>query len=147
MSDDTIAGLEAAALKAREFAHAIGERSYTLRVPTRREVRECVHARGLMRGGSDAMMLPLLRHYLLLQAIVGWTGVRENDVVPGADPAPLPCTPRAVALLLDAQPDEAEALGAVLMDRADQREAAAEVDAKNSSPASNSPEATRASVD
>lgn len=137
--DDAIARLEAAALKAREFTHAIGERSYTLRVPTLREVRECVHARGLGRGAVDAMVLPLLRHYLLLQCLVGWTGVRERDVLPGGESAPLPWSPRAVALLLDQLPDEADALGKLLMERADERAAATEADAKNSSPASMPP--------
>lgn len=140
MADDAIARLEAAALRAREFTHAIGERCYTLRVPTRHEVRECVHARGLGSGKVDAMMLPLLRHYLLLQCIVGWTGVRERDAVQGGESAPLPWSPRAVALLLDELPDEADALGKLLLQRADERDAAVEGDAKNSSPASTPPE-------
>lgn len=142
MSDDAIARLEAAALKAREFTHTIGERCYTLRVPTRREVRECVHTRGLGGAQVSAMLLPLLRHYLLQLQLVGWTGVRESDVLPGGSAAPLPWSPRAVALLLDALPDEAEALGQLLMDRADQRTGAVEAEEKNSSPASSLPEAT-----
>lgn len=142
MSDD-LARLEAAAIKAREFSHTVGERTYTLRIPTRHEVRECVHANGLARG-ADAMFVPLLRHYLLLQCIVGWQGVRERDII-GAGDAPLPWSPRAVALLLDNLPDEADAMGVLLMQRADKRAEAVEADAKNSSPASSLAEApTRA---
>lgn len=141
MSDDAIARLEAAALKAREFAHQVGERTYTLRVPTRTEVRECVHTHGLGRHGADAMMLPLLRHYLLRQAVVGWTGVRERDLVPGGGSDPLPWSPRAASLLLDSLPDEADALGKLLMERADQRLESVEASAKNSLPASTPPAA------
>jgi hypothetical protein len=133
MSDDTIARLQAEALKAREFTHTIGERCYTLRVPTRREVRECVYARGMLRSGSSAMLLPLLRHYLLLQAVVAWTGVRERDAAPGASAAPLPWSPPAVAMVLDAMPDEADALGVVLLERADQREESAEMQQRDAS--------------
>lgn len=146
--DDYLARLEAAAQKAREFDHTIGERTYTLRIPTRTEVRECVHEHALSRAGFDAMTVPLLRTYLLRQALVAWTGVRESDVAAGASSAPLPWSARAAALLLDARPDDADALGALLMDRADRRDAAIEADAKNSPPASSSPAApTRAEVD
>lgn len=138
MSDDAIARLEAAALKAREFTHAIGERSYTLRLPTQREMQECMLTRGLDRRVS-AMTLPLLRRYLLQEAIVGWTGVRERDAVPGGDSAPLPWSPRAVALVLDHLSAEAEALGRELLARADQRVAEIEADAKNLPPASIAP--------
>lgn len=148
--DDYLARLEAAAQKAREFDHTIGERTYTLRIPTRTEVRECVHEHGLFSatGGGGAMPVLLLRQYLLRQALVAWTGVRESDVAAGASSAPLPWSARAALLLLDARPDDADALGALLMDRADRRDAAIEADAKNSPPASSSPAApTRAEVD
>ena len=144
MSDDAIGRLEAAALKAREFQHKLGAREYTLRIPTRTEVRETVHDCGLGRSSLDAMTLPLLRHYLLLQGVVGWTGVRESDVVPDAGSAPLPWSPRAVALLLDAQPNDAEALGKALLDAADRRDQGIAAAAKNSSPASTEPGTTQA---
>jgi hypothetical protein len=139
MSDDALLRLEAAALKAREFAHTIGERCYTLRIPTRREVRECVHARGLGRSVGDAMLMPLLRHYLLQQCVVGWTGVRARDLVAGGAADPWPWSPGAVALLLDNRPDEADELGRVLMEQADKRNEAIEADAKNSPPTSSEP--------
>lgn len=142
MADDAIARLEAAALKAREFTHSIDDRSYTLRVPTRHEARQCVHRHGLGSGSGGAMLVPLLKHYLLLQHLVGWTGVRERHLVPQQDgAAPVPWSPRAVALLLDALPDDADALGQALLERADQRDQGIEVDAKNSQPASSVPEA------
>ena len=138
---DAIARLEAAALKAREITHTIGERIYTLRIPTRTDVRECVYSHGLSRGGVvDAMALPLLRHYLLLDGLVGWTGVRERDAVHGGESAPLPWSRRAVVLVMDQLPNDAEALGKALLAEADRRTEAIEADAKNSQPASSVPE-------
>lgn len=77
---------------------------------------------------------------MLLQGLVGWTGVRESDIVPAAGSAPLPWSPRAVKLLLDSRPDDADALGVVLLEHADQRDEAIEDAAKNSSPASSTAE-------
>ena len=144
MADDAIARLEAAALKAREFTHQIGERSYTLRVPTRTEVQETAHRRGLLQDGYSSVVPKLLNTYLLRAAVVGWTGVRERDVLPGGEGAPLPWSPRAVALLLEARTVDADALGQALDERIAQRDAAIEADAKNSPPASSSPEAATA---
>lgn len=143
MNDDDISRLEAAALKAREFTHQVGERCYTLRVPTRTDVRECVIEHRLDRAGP-LIMPPLLRRYLLEDALVGWTGVRARDVLPTAGSDPLPWSQRAVVLLIDGRPDEADDLGRVLMAEADKRHAAAEADAKNSPPVSPPSEAPRA---
>lgn len=133
---DALADLQARALKAREFTHVIGERSLTLRTPTRHDVRQTLHTQRLLDGGGSLMALQLLQHALLLRAVVGWTGLRVRDVLPGAeanadDAAPLPWSPEAVALYLDAQPDDADALGAELFARANVRNAAIEEDAKN----------------
>ena len=141
------ADLRARALKAREFTHTIGDRTVTLRVPTRVEVRQAAHERRLLERGGSIMALQLLQHALLLQGIVGWTGLRERDVLPASviampgDDAPLPWSEAVVALYLDAQPDDADVLGAELFARANLRKAAIETDAKNSQPTSPAPAA------
>jgi hypothetical protein len=130
---DALADLKARALRAREFTHGIGECQFTLRTPTRTEVREVTRARGLLNFDTDALALPLLRQYLLLSALVGWTGVRVSDVL-RAEPAardPLPWSADAVSLLLDAQPDWADELGGVLLEQLHQRTASVDADAKN----------------
>jgi hypothetical protein len=135
---DALAELKARALRAREFTHAIGERSITLRTPTRQEVRAALHQHRLLDHGGSLMALQLLQHQLLLAGIVGWTGVRVADVLPetpgeiAADARdPLPWSADAVALYLDARPDEADALGNELFARANVRSQAIEEDAKN----------------
>ena len=130
---DALAELKARALKAREFTHTIGECEFTLRTPTRTEVREVTRARGLMHFDTDALALPLLRYYLLLGALVGWSGVRVLHVL-REEPAardPLPWSPDAVPLLLDAQPNWADALGGVLLEQLHQRAGSVDEDAKN----------------
>ena len=77
------------------------------------------------------LVIQLLQHQLALRGIVGWTGVRERDIVPGGGDAPIPWSADAVALYLDAQPDDADALGALLFERASLRNQAIEDDAKN----------------
>lgn len=124
--------LKARALKAREFTHSIGECEFTLRIPTRTEVREVARKRGLMQFDEDALAVPLLRHYLLLTALVAWAGVRVSHVLPGdAATDPVPWSTDAVGLLLDSQPDWADELGVALLYRLDRRAESADADAKN----------------
>lgn len=137
MSDDAIARLQAAALKAREFTHEVGERTYTLRVPTRTERFQVLHRHGLSTVTGATLWLQMT--YLLQEAIVGWTGVRERDVVPGAGSDPLPWSAPAVALLLDALDDDRDQLGLELDKRIGAREGRLEEDAKNSRPESSGP--------
>lgn len=129
---DAIDRIKADALTAREFTQTDGERSLTLRAPTRREVRECAHHRQLLANQADALVLPLLQHYLLERAIVGWQGVRVRDLVAGSDDAaPVPWSPAAASLYLDANPDHADAMGAELLSRVRLRGETIEEDAKN----------------
>ena len=132
---DALADLKARALKAREFVYQIGERCITLRTPTRHEVRAALHEQRLLERGGSLMTLQLLQHHLLLTGIVGWTGVRVADALPGdakaTDTSPLPWSAEAVALYLDAQPDDADALGVELFARANVRNEAIGEDAKN----------------
>jgi hypothetical protein len=129
---DALDRIKADALAAREFTQTAGECVLTLRAPTRREVRECAHQRRLLSNDADALVLPLLKHYLLERAIVGWQGVRVRDLVPGsADAAPVPWSADAASLYLDANPEHADEMGTELLARVRVRGDQIEDDAKN----------------
>jgi hypothetical protein len=124
-----LAELKARALAARQFEVAIGECNFTLRTPTRLELREA-----LLRHGIDvhsALALVLLQRYLLHAFVVGWSGVRVNDILADADSAPLPWSADAVPLLLDAQPEWSDTLGTALMAAVYDRSERIEAEAKN----------------
>lgn len=126
-----LAELRQRAQEARQFEVAVGDCSFTLRTPTRLELRELLLQRGLDPAAGSSMVLPLLQQYLLLRFVVGWTGVRESHVLPEAGSAPLPWSAEAVALVLDAQPDWADTLGAALLASVAERGARIEAEAKN----------------
>lgn len=138
MSDDFQA-LKARALKAREFTHTIGEQSFTLRMPTEHEVTQVLHRHRLLAAGFDLTVEKLSRYHLLCSHLLGWTGVRERDLLPrnvrdSADEAlaaPLPWSIEAVPLYLDANPVVTRQLGEELMRRTSERDAALEGDKGN----------------
>lgn len=131
---DSIERLEAAAKKAREFDfHLEGtERTYTLRMPTRAETIEIASRRNIdtkLASGAGAW---LWLRYQLEDAIIGWTGVRERDLVPGGGSSPVEWSARAVRLHLDAMAeDDFQRLALELQRKSDEREAALKVDAGN----------------
>lgn len=127
--------LGALARQAREFTHAIGERVFTLRMPTQTEVRQAVHRERLMHDPGPLTMM-LIYQALLRPALVGWTGVRARDVVLGgiegeAGAAPLAWSTEHAGLYIDANPWDADALGALLYERTQARLQRVEDDAKN----------------
>ena len=126
-----LAELKAKAQSAREFEVAIGECSFKLRTPTRLELREAMLRRGVDPGAQSALVLALVQQYLLLSFLVGWAGPRFRDVVEDAGDAPLPWSADAVTLLLDAQPQWADTLGAALLSSIAERSARIEAEAKN----------------
>lgn len=129
---DAIERLEEAARKAREFLYASGERVLTLRRPTQAESIAIANKHGLgstLRNGTGAW---LWMRYQLEESIVGWTGVRERDLVPGGEASPVSWSPRAVRLLLDCMPDEeSQQLAALLTEKTKERQAEIEADAGN----------------
>lgn len=131
MSD--IDSLREQALKAREFQIEHGQCTYTLRTPTRQEVRAAVRAERLdvSEAGASMLAVSLLQDALVRRCLVGWTGVRASHVAPVADSAPLPWSPEAVDLWADANPDAADALGLKLLARINERRDRLEADAKN----------------
>jgi hypothetical protein len=134
-----LADIKARALQARTFKHRIeqGDEAceFTLLTPTMTQAREVMRQHGLHRSEADSLMMPLLRHYLLLNGVTGWSGVRVVHALgdaAGADAqAPLPWSADATEVLLDAQPEWAAELGNVLIDRLNARHNALEQDAKN----------------
>jgi hypothetical protein len=124
------------ALAAREFQIATGHAHYTLRLPTRYEITLAAsraQASADEPGAKDPAHLLILERLLLERAVVRWTGVHVRDVLPEHEAAdePLPFEPRAVPLLLDAQPDLARDLSLALFDRMAQRREAGDTAAKN----------------
>ena len=140
---DALADIKARALKAREFVHAIGDCTFTLRTPTRQELRQVAYEHNLRE--LDGAELGLLQYHLTVRHVVGWVGVRVHHLMPDATAAdagaPVPASPDTVALLLDAQPEWADALGGELLARVKLRNDALEEDAKNSPPTSPAPAA------
>jgi hypothetical protein len=72
---------------------------------------------------NDQAAIVVLQRALLVAAVVGWVGVCVGDVLQGHANATdaLDWDATAVELLLDAQPEWAEALGNALLDRMAQR--------------------------
>jgi hypothetical protein len=133
MSSD-IERLIAAARAAREFTHALsGGAVLTLRVPTAHEL-ELLLAEARPQGADAAGAVRAWRR-VLEQAIVGWQGVVEADLVPTAavEPAPAVAFNAAlVPLLLDALPPGGEVeIRNALLARIEARSARAEAAAKN----------------
>ena len=131
------ADLKARALKAREFEYRIGDLAFTLRTPSRHELRQAVHDLGF--GALDGAELALLQYALTVRYMVAWSGVRLSHLglagqADASSPAPL--SPAAVELLLDAQPTWADELGVALLSRVSLRNAAIDGDEKNSPPTS-----------
>ena len=126
-----LAELKARAQAARQFDVAIGECSFTLRAPTRLELRQALLRHDIDPRTQSALQLAVLQRYLLHAFLVGWMGVRESDVLPDAGSAPLPWSADAVPLLLDAQPDWADELGGALMTAVHDRAERAQAEAKN----------------
>jgi len=128
--------LQQRALAARELVHTVGGITYTLRVPTRHEVLLAAQRSGAMQAGGDRAALLVTQRAVLEAAVIGWTGARVCHVLPpdqaaGEADAPLPWEAGAVPLLLDARPDDAQALADVINQRMAARAAAVEADAKN----------------
>jgi hypothetical protein len=128
--------LQQRALAARELTHTIGDIAYRLRVPTRHEVLLAAQRSGAMQAGGDRAALLVTQRAVVESAVVGWSGARVRHVLPpehaeGEADAPLAWEAGAVPLLLDARPDDAQALADVINQRMAARAAAVEADAKN----------------
>lgn len=119
---------------ARQIEAVLGGGTYRLRMPTDHAWRVALEAH---RDADGRVIESRAFRAILNTALVGWEGVTTADLLPEAEPAPLPYSDEARALLLDNRQDIADALtvhiGMKLRERREAREAAR----KNSSPASN----------
>ncbi len=127
-----LADIQRQALAARELpapAQAAGRVTATLRVPTRHEVQLVLRR---CRAHDDSAATLVVERALLEQALVAWAGVQVRDVLPGhPNDDAMPHEPGAVSLLLDAQPDWAQAWGSALFARMSQASQIQEAAEKN----------------
>ena len=126
---------------AREFTHAVGDCSFTLRLATAHE-RRCAIMALVPLPAADEEPRPLaaeelekLTRTLIERAVVGWQGVTLGHLLPEVDAAaaadPVPWSAAAVPLLLDAQPQWERDLREAYAARNAPRQGAEEADAKN----------------
>ena len=113
-----LADIQRLAIAARQFQAeplAAGRVNATLQIPTRHEVKLEMRRAG---GNDDAGSLVILERAMLQGFLVGWSGVLIKDVLPGhPNDDALPFEPAAVPLLLDAQPEWADAWSVQLFAR------------------------------
>jgi hypothetical protein len=118
-----LADLKRLATAAREFSVQVGAadapRHITLRVPTQHELVVSARRSGIESIESDRAAMLVMTRALVLQAMVGFSGVVVGDVLPDHPQAAdaLPCEPGAAELVLDAQPEWAKTLSDALMER------------------------------
>lgn len=108
--------------------------TFTLTVPTRLHMQLCLleaAGPGYAGGKLDAAARLRYRRLELLRAVIGWNGVRERHIAPGAGDAPQPFDASLVELLLDAQPDWEDALGEALLAEQEKRAVARDTAEKN----------------
>lgn len=147
MSDH--ADIERQAREAREFDHVAGGITFRLRVPTRYQTRVATlraqaavaappSADGAnVTAGPDAAITAIIERALVTEAVVGWSALPLNRILPGADPGEqYAYHPAAVALLLDERPEWASSIGLALFDRMVARAQLLDSAEKNSGPGS-----------
>lgn len=113
-----LADIQRQAIAARQFAAsplAEGRVAATLQIPTRHEVKLQLRRAG---DADDAGSVVIVERALLQAFLVDWSGVLIKDVLPNhPNDDALPFEPAAVPLLLDAQPEWADAWSVQLFDR------------------------------
>lgn len=125
-----LADLKRKADAAREYQVQVGALAFTCRLPTAHEV-EMETARAWSAERDNLAVLLRVRRALVERAVVAWSGVTEAMLGPGAGDTPAEVSPAAVALLLDADPEVAEALLAQFVERSAARNERKEAAAKN----------------
>jgi len=127
------AELRAKALAARRFEYIEGEWKFTLQTPTRREAMHIAHERGIRMDDEHVATsaAALLSYAIAESCIVGWTNLRERDVLSGGGDAPLPWSVDMVQLWIDAHHQAALRIGQLLLLKSSARAEALEADVKN----------------
>lgn len=100
---------------ARRFEHVVDGRTFQLRRPTRLETSIAL-AQSAPGGKRDSASGVRFNRAVVEVAVVGWSGVRTRDVLPGhPQDEPFEFEPGAAAVLFDAQPQwEDQLLDALL---------------------------------
>lgn len=115
---------------AREYQVQVGALAFTCRLPTAHEV-EMETARAWSLERDNLAVLLRVRRALVERSVVSWVGVTEAMLGPGATDTPAEVSPAAVALLLDATSDVAEALQGEFLRRSTERNEQKAAAAKN----------------
>ena len=116
---------------AREFTHAIGPVTFTLRVPTKLE-SSIAYTQAHTAAGRDGSAGVRFERALVVTVITGWSGVLVRHVLTAhAGDDPLAFEPRAAAVLFDSQPEWEAGLLQALMTRVAERQAIEDTAAKN----------------
>lgn len=121
------------ALAARQFTLQVGGCSFTLRLPTRHEASVAYTRVGRHDGEADSAAMVRWQRAILVPAVVGWSGVLLQHVLPDepGGTEPLPWEPAAVELVLDAQPEWDDQLTRALLDQLSKRRTVEDTAAKN----------------
>lgn len=118
---------------ARLFQCSVGGCSFQLRLPTKLQTSVAyAEARAASPAGGMGAATVRFQRLVLLQALVGWSGVLVRHVLPGHEGAePFAFEPGAAEVLLDAQPAWESELLAELLAEVDRRRLAEEAAAGN----------------
>lgn len=121
-----------AAEAARTWSHQTAGRTFTLRAPSQHDVRMTYMRLGDKDGNDPAIMADLTR-VLLERAVVGWSGVTENDMIANGSDDPVDYHATLVPVMLDAQDEWGKELHKQVQARMTSRNESIESAKKNSS--------------
>jgi hypothetical protein len=118
---------------ARLFQRTVGGCSFELRRPTKLQTSVAFAEARAASTGAPAAAHVRFQRLVLLQALVGWSGVLVRHVLPGHEGGdePFAFEPGAVEVLLDAQPEWESGLLSELLAEADRHRQAEEAAAGN----------------
>lgn len=116
--------------RAREFKRQSGPRIYTMRTPTEHEMR--VTYQRTMKDPAGSL---LFQRELTVSAVVNWSGVTLQDILPEQPPAELPFDKKLVPTLFDAldarDEKDYQMLAEAVLEQYSKRKTVLEEDSKN----------------
>lgn len=123
------------ALAKREYTAKVGpedaQRTIQMRLPTEHEIT-LASLRSGIAGMADAAAVAVLQRALVVQSVVGWSGVLCSDLLPGVEgDHELPFETGAVSELLDAQHEWGQVLADELYTRLAERRKIRDAATKN----------------
>lgn len=142
-ANEQIYSLQRRAQAAREYTATVTDKPeptgapapvFEMRLPTQHESDVIGLRAGMGQRLPEADAL--FRRLMLEQACIGWSNINCTHVLPDAGAEPLPWSPRAVTLVLDAQSEWETSLWRDMVERLAARVAQRETAEKNSNAAS-----------